>query len=91
MISSRALPVSPAAGRVCGGRHGGAAAPAKLPRFCVLHQTSGSARGNEREIGMDSGVAVLLFAFAELESNSSSEMNEFEGNCLPEPYLPNEQ
>ena len=44
-----------------------------------------------REIEMDSGVAVQLFAFSELESNSSSEMNEFEGNRFPEPYLPNKQ
>lgn len=44
-----------------------------------------------REVDMDSGIAVPLFAFAELESNSSSEMNEFEGNSFPEAYLPNEQ
>lgn len=44
-----------------------------------------------RGIEMDSEVAVQLFAFSTLESNSSSEMNEFEGNHFPEPYLPNKQ
>lgn len=44
-----------------------------------------------REIETDSGVAVQLLAFSKLESNSSSEMNKFEGNHFPEPYLPNKQ
>lgn len=34
---------------------------------------------------------VPLFVFVKLESNGSSEMNEFEGNHFPEPYLPNKQ
>lgn len=44
-----------------------------------------------RATEMDSGVVVQLFAFSNLESNSSSEMNEFEGSRFPEPYLPNKQ
>lgn len=42
-----------------------------------------------RENEMDSGVSVQLFVFSKLESNSSSKMNEFEGNHFLELYLPN--
>jgi len=65
---------------------------AEYQNICIFYANPSSLlEESVRGIETDSGVAVQLFAFPKLESNISSEMNEFEGNHFPEPYLPNKQ